>query len=51
MSQGKLAAGETGLEIAIIGMAGKFPGADSVAEFWSNLQNGTNQSFLYRMRI
>lgn len=29
-----------GLEIAIIGMAGRFPGADSVAEFWANLLAG-----------
>ncbi|MEM9161536.1 MAG: beta-ketoacyl synthase N-terminal-like domain-containing protein, partial [Cyanobacteria bacterium P01_F01_bin.4] len=29
----------TGLEIAIIGMAGRFPGAQSVAEFWQNLQH------------
>ena len=28
----------TGLEIAIIGMAGRFPGAQSVTEFWHNLQ-------------
>ena len=27
----------TGLEIAIIGMAGRFPGARSVGEFWQNL--------------
>lgn len=26
--------------IAVIGMAGRFPGADSVAEFWSNLVAG-----------
>jgi acyl transferase domain-containing protein/acyl-CoA synthetase (AMP-forming)/AMP-acid ligase II len=26
--------------IAVIGMAGHFPGAKSVAEFWENLQNG-----------
>lgn len=26
--------------IAIIGMAGRFPGAKNIAEFWSNLQNG-----------
>ena len=30
----------TGLEIAIIGMAGRFPGARSVHEFWHNLQHG-----------
>ncbi|MDW3192240.1 MAG: amino acid adenylation domain-containing protein [Cytophagales bacterium] len=26
-----------GLEIAVIGMAGRFPGADNIEEFWSNL--------------
>lgn len=26
--------------IAVIGMAGKFPGADNLSEFWSNLKNG-----------
>lgn len=30
----------TGLEIAIIGMSGKFPGADNVGEFWDNIKNG-----------
>ncbi len=30
----------TGQEIAIISMAGRFPGAQSVEEFWSNLRNG-----------
>ncbi|WP_410641562.1 type I polyketide synthase [Amycolatopsis sp. lyj-346] len=32
----------TGLEdaIAIVGFAGRFPGADSVAEFWENLKAG-----------
>lgn len=29
-----------GSEIAIIGMAGQFPGAKNVDEFWQNLQNG-----------
>src|SRR3972149_3105073 len=28
------------LEIAIIGMAGQFPGARSVDEFWQNLRDG-----------
>ncbi|MEM6402391.1 MAG: polyketide synthase, partial [Cyanobacteria bacterium P01_D01_bin.116] len=28
------------LEIAIIGMAGKFPGAENIGEFWQNLQEG-----------
>ncbi|WP_088907633.1 beta-ketoacyl synthase N-terminal-like domain-containing protein [Brevibacillus formosus] len=29
-----------GLEIAIIGMAGRFPGAQDIEGFWSNLVNG-----------
>ncbi|MCP4217668.1 MAG: type I polyketide synthase, partial [bacterium] len=32
----------TGMEIAIIGMAGTFPGADSVDEFWENIKNGVD---------
>jgi acyl transferase domain-containing protein len=27
-------------EIAIIGMAGRFPGANNIAEFWQNLRQG-----------
>lgn len=30
----------TGLEIAVIGMAGKFPGAEDVEVFWENIRNG-----------
>jgi len=30
----------TGLEIAVIGMAGRFPGARDLAEFWRNLAGG-----------
>ncbi|HYE53805.1 MAG TPA: amino acid adenylation domain-containing protein [Chitinophagaceae bacterium] len=30
----------TGLEIAVIGMAGRFPGAADVRSFWSNLSKG-----------
>jgi acyl transferase domain-containing protein len=30
----------TGLEIAIIGQSGRFPGAQNVAQFWQNLCNG-----------
>ena len=30
----------TGLEIAVIGLAGRFPGAANVAQFWDNLKNG-----------
>ena len=37
----------SGLEIAIIGMAGRFPGAGNVNEFWNNLKNGVESiSFL-----
>jgi len=30
----------TGYEIAVIGMAGRFPGAGSIDKFWENLKNG-----------
>ncbi len=30
----------TGLEVAVIGMAGRFPGALNVSKFWDNLKNG-----------
>jgi acyl transferase domain-containing protein len=30
----------TGLEVAVIGMAGRFPGAGNIERFWENLQNG-----------
>ena len=30
----------TGMEVAIIGMAGRFPGARNVDEFWRNLRDG-----------
>ena len=30
----------TGLEVAIIGMAGRFPGARSVDELWAKLRDG-----------
>jgi acyl transferase domain-containing protein/acyl carrier protein len=37
----------TGLEIAVIGMAGRFPGAGNIDEFWENLKNGVESiSFL-----
>ncbi|KYC36595.1 polyketide synthase [Scytonema hofmannii PCC 7110] len=29
-----------GLEVAIIGMAGRFPGAKNIEEFWQNLRDG-----------
>ena len=30
----------TGVEIAVIGMAGRFPGARNTSEFWRNLRDG-----------
>ncbi len=30
----------TGLEIAVIGMFGRFPGASNIDQFWENLKNG-----------
>lgn len=30
----------TGLEVAVIGMVCRFPGANSIDEFWQNLRNG-----------
>ncbi|MBA2660485.1 MAG: KR domain-containing protein [Nitrosospira sp.] len=37
----------TGIEIAIIGMAGRFPGADDVETFWSNLRDGVESITLF----
>ncbi|UZN55201.1 type I polyketide synthase [Bacillus paralicheniformis] len=31
---------QSGLDIAIIGMAGRFPGANNIDEYWSNLSEG-----------
>jgi len=31
---------QTGLEVAVIGMAGRFPGANDIHTFWENLKNG-----------
>lgn len=30
-----------GLEIAVIGMAGRFPGADNLDQYWRNIESGT----------
>ncbi|HWK90506.1 MAG TPA: beta-ketoacyl synthase N-terminal-like domain-containing protein, partial [Longimicrobium sp.] len=32
--------GYTGAEVAVIGMSGRFPGADTLDAFWQNLRNG-----------
>src|SRR4051812_12952168 len=34
--------GSNGFEIAIIGMAGRFPKAGNIAQFWQNLKNGVD---------
>jgi acyl transferase domain-containing protein/thioesterase domain-containing protein/acyl carrier protein len=31
---------QTGLEIAVIGITGRFPGAKDINQFWNNLKNG-----------
>ncbi len=44
--------GLTGLEIAVIGMAGRFPGAGDLDEFWDNLINGVESiSFFTRQEL
>ena len=40
MSNAETYASPDGLEIAIIGMAGRFPQAKDLQEFWENLRNG-----------
>ena len=36
-----------GLEIAVIGMAGRFPGAPGIHRFWDNLKNGVEAIFFF----
>ncbi len=38
MSEEKIFNGSFDLDIAVIGMAGRFPGANDINEFWNNLQ-------------
>ncbi|ASS74016.1 hypothetical protein CIG75_02815 [Tumebacillus algifaecis] len=42
----KIKTSYSGLEIAVIGMAGRFPGAENVAKFWENLV-GENESITF----
>jgi acyl transferase domain-containing protein/acyl carrier protein len=37
----------TGLEIAVIGMAGRYPGSNNVQEFWENIRNGVESIQFY----
>ncbi|HLP58101.1 MAG TPA: polyketide synthase, partial [Candidatus Deferrimicrobium sp.] len=35
------------LEVAVIGMAGRFPGAQNIREFWHNLKNGIESIYFF----
>jgi acyl transferase domain-containing protein/acyl carrier protein len=37
----------SGLEIAIVGMAGRFPGAPDIASFWNNIRDGMESVVSY----
>jgi polyketide synthase PksJ len=37
----------TGLEVAVIGMAGRFPGADNIEQFWDNMVKGIESMVFY----
>lgn len=37
----------TGLEIAIVGMAGRFPGAPDIEAFWNNIRDGVESAVSY----
>ncbi len=50
--QGNNAAIRTGLEIAVIGMAGRFPGAPDIHRFWKNIIDGIESiSFFSREEL
>jgi len=37
----------TGLEIAVIGMSGRFPGAETIDRYWQNLVSGLESLYFY----
>ncbi|HLP59447.1 MAG TPA: SDR family NAD(P)-dependent oxidoreductase [Candidatus Deferrimicrobium sp.] len=37
----------TGLEVAVIGLAARFPGAQDIDEFWNNLKNGVESVYFF----
>jgi amino acid adenylation domain-containing protein len=43
----KMSRERTGLEVAVIGMAGRFPGAKNIAQLWENLKNGVESITFY----
>lgn len=34
----------SGYQVAVVGMAGRFPGAGNVDEFWQNLRSGVEST-------
>jgi polyketide synthase PksJ len=40
MTKEQSGTGKTGLEVAVIGMAGRFPGAGDIRGFWENVERG-----------
>jgi len=34
-------------DIAVIGMSGRFPGSDTISEFWDNLKNGVESTYYF----
>lgn len=38
---------KNGLEIAIVGMSGRFPGSKSIDDFWENLKEGVNLTSIF----
>ena len=40
VSHSKMSDASSGIEIAVIGMAGRFPGAKNLEQFWQNLCDG-----------
>lgn len=41
---------KNGLEIAVIGMSGRFPGAKNIVEFWENLKLERKQFLNFLMK-
>ncbi len=41
---------QNGLEIAIIGVSGRFPGSDSVEDFWQNLLDGKELTSIFSQK-
>ncbi|HYG82050.1 MAG TPA: polyketide synthase, partial [Pyrinomonadaceae bacterium] len=47
MSDSEVDESRTGLEVAVVGMAGRFPGAATLEEFWRNLRDGVESITSY----